>query len=536
MTLFDSIPLDANSRLSRLTVSILLLLIVIAGLILRLHLLTRRDLWDDEAASVIFAQLPWSSFLKTMWNYEANMSFYYLLLRGWLHFGHSEGMIRSLSVLFGVALLPATYILGKRLFGEKQGIISAALSAVNLFQIRYSQEARSYSLVMLLSVISMLCFLNAVETPQKKRHWFAYAVVSAIGVYTHFFFYLVIMAQWVWFALVRPVREWKAILWTFAGFVVLTAPVNLFLLTKNHGQLSWVPRPTFAFVLKCATFFTGYGGRALLTVYVALCLLAVFASYFAANYAYPILTEDRRVNLIALWLVLPIGLMIAVSFVTPVFFDRYMAISAPALVLLAGKGLLDLNRLLPRFRILGAVSAVLVVGLSAYGVNRYNQSSISLGDNWRLATRYIEAGQQSGDAAFFYRAAGSRPFVYYSRRETTERAVVSAPTVVFPQLTEAEEFNVEPSKAQTAAVAASYERIWLVLEHCAGVKERLQEKHVIQQALQENYHVSQEKVFPGGDAGPIEVILYTRDTHEASMDVGQGDSRLPFSPVSSDNN
>lgn len=235
MTLFDSIPLDANSRLSRLTVSILLLLIVIAGLILRLHLLTRRDLWDDEAASVIFAQLPWSSFLKTMWNYEANMSFYYLLLRGWLHFGHSEGMIRSLSVLFGVALLPATYILGKRLFGEKQGIISAALSAVNLFQIRYSQEARSYSLVMLLSVISMLCFLNAVETPQKKRHWFAYAVVSAIGVYTHFFFYLVIMAQWVWFALVRPVREWKAILWTFAGFVVLTAPVNLL----PFDQKSW---------------------------------------------------------------------------------------------------------------------------------------------------------------------------------------------------------------------------------------------------------------------------------------------------------
>ncbi len=46
------------------------------------------------------------------------------------------------SVLFGLAAIPATYLLGKRLFGTKEGLVGAALSAVNMFQIRYSQEAR----------------------------------------------------------------------------------------------------------------------------------------------------------------------------------------------------------------------------------------------------------------------------------------------------------------------------------------------------------------------------------------------------------
>ena len=54
--------------------SVLLALIIVAGAIFRFHALTKRNFWDDEAASVIFAQLPWSSFWRTIANYEANMA------------------------------------------------------------------------------------------------------------------------------------------------------------------------------------------------------------------------------------------------------------------------------------------------------------------------------------------------------------------------------------------------------------------------------------------------------------------------------
>ena len=75
--------------------SALLLLIVAAGVVLRLHLLTRRDLWVDEALSVVLARMPWRHFWQALWDFQANMALYYLLLRGWLHLGDSEGLVRS---------------------------------------------------------------------------------------------------------------------------------------------------------------------------------------------------------------------------------------------------------------------------------------------------------------------------------------------------------------------------------------------------------------------------------------------------------
>lgn len=89
----ESTSQQQGFRLSSFLVSVLLLLITAAGIALRLHLLSVRNFWDDEAASVIFAQLPWHSFLRTICNYEANMSLYYVLLRGWLGFGDSEYIV-----------------------------------------------------------------------------------------------------------------------------------------------------------------------------------------------------------------------------------------------------------------------------------------------------------------------------------------------------------------------------------------------------------------------------------------------------------
>jgi mannosyltransferase len=498
---------------SPVATSVLLALTLVVGAILRFHGLTSRNFWDDEAASAIFAQLPWSSFWRTISNYEANMSFYYLLLRGWLHFGDSEAVIRGLSVLFGLAAIPATYLLGKRLFGAKEGIVGAALSAVNMFQIRYSQEARGYSLVLLLSLLSMYFFLCAVDSPGQKRYWFGYVILSALGVYTHIFFYLVVVAQWLSLGHTRLWGlRWKTIVWTAAGFILLTAPMTLFLLTKNQGQVNWVPRPTAQLLLDFARLFTGYDGGVLLASYGALCLIAVFTAYRGATHEPKALDERWRVNLVVWWLVFPIASTVLISFLRPIFYDRFMAISAPALVLLAGKGMLDLDRAFPRLRLLFPASLVLVVGLSLRGVHRYDDSPASQGDSWQLATQYVMAGQQAGDAAFFYRASGSRPFTYYAHREIEEHTAISSPVVIFPSdVSNAQEFNVEPSEEQARLALGGRNRIWLILQHYEGVPGRESALKAIQSALQQDFRLSQEQVFPG-TTGRIRVLLYVRAT------------------------
>jgi mannosyltransferase len=497
--------------MSRLAVSVLLVVAVAAGTLFRMHLLTRRNLWVDEAASVIFAQLPWRNFWRALWNYEANMSFYYLLLRGWLHLGDSETVVRGLSVLFGVAVIPATYLLGERLFGRRAALASAALSAVNIFQIRYSQEARGYSLVMLLVVLSTYFFLRAIDSPSQKRYWVGYVLISVLAIYSHVFVYLVVLAQWLSLGYARlRLIDRRAIFWTVAGFILLTMPMNAFLLLKDQGQLNWVPRPTVQLLLEFADFITGNGGIALLAAYTALCLAAVFWPPAAEGPGSPRFDERWRVSLVASWLVFPIASTLLVSFFKPVFYDRFMTICAPAVVLLAGEGMAKLDQVSRRLRGLFPATLIVVIGLSVWGIHRYNNSPSAEGDDWRLATRYILAGQQPGDAAFFYRASGSRPFTYYVHREMEGHGVRSSPTVVFPlDVGNPQDFNVEPNKEQAMVAIRGRKRIWLILQHYQGLRAREAALEAIQAALQEDYRLSEQQVFPG-TAGAIRVLLYVR--------------------------
>ena len=70
-----------------------------AAAVLRFAFLVRKPFWFDECFSVEVARLSWHDFGRLLWRREANMSLYYLLLWGWLHFGSSPFFIRSLSVI-----------------------------------------------------------------------------------------------------------------------------------------------------------------------------------------------------------------------------------------------------------------------------------------------------------------------------------------------------------------------------------------------------------------------------------------------------
>jgi mannosyltransferase len=449
----------------------LLLLTVAVGTVLRLHLLSKRDLWVDEALSVFLARLPWRDFWQALWNFQANMSFYYLLLRAWLQLGDGEAIVRGMSVLFGVAAIPAIYMLGKHCFGSRAAIAAATLSAVNLFEIRYSQEARGYSLLMLLVILATYFFVRAVASPDRKRFWVGYVLACALGVYVHLFVYLVIAAHWLCLGYTRlRLLPRKTLLWAATGFVLLTAPMDAFILFRDRGQLSWVPRPTVHQVLDFTRFFTGNGSFLLVAAYALICLVALSRALFRPAISQapgsPALDERWFVKLVAMWLLFPILSTLLVSFLKPVFYDRFMSISAPALALLAAQGMANLDRIWPGVRGLFPATLLVFLGLSLWGIHRYDNSSASEGDNWRQAIQYMLAGQQPGDVAFFYRASAYWPFEYYAGRETEEHSGTAAPTAVFPL--EKSNPDQQPDEQQARLAIQGQKRVWLVLQHYEG--------------------------------------------------------------------
>ena len=95
---------------------------------------------------------------------ESNPPLYYVLAWAWAKaFGTGEFGLRSLTAVFGAATVPVGYLVGRQLTGRRAGLVLAALIAVNPMLIWYSQEARSYALLVFFGALSLLFFVRALE-------------------------------------------------------------------------------------------------------------------------------------------------------------------------------------------------------------------------------------------------------------------------------------------------------------------------------------------------------------------------------------
>ncbi len=145
----------------------LLSVTVVLGTWLRLFDLGQKSYWWDEIITIRLASLPFDAFRSTLWHYEANMSFYYLLVRWWIQFGNGEAWLRSLSVVTAVLSIPVIYAVGTVLSRKNTGLIAAFLLSINVAHIAYAQEARSYSLLVLLCLLSLFFFLRIDQRRQR---------------------------------------------------------------------------------------------------------------------------------------------------------------------------------------------------------------------------------------------------------------------------------------------------------------------------------------------------------------------------------
>ena len=126
----------SQSRAASWPQCLTLFVVIGTAALVRFRCLACKPFWFDESFSVEVARIDWRNFLHLMWWREANMSLYYMLLRAWLHFGHSPFFIRSLSVVISAATLPAIYWVAKQLYDRRVALNAAAQQALNAYNIR----------------------------------------------------------------------------------------------------------------------------------------------------------------------------------------------------------------------------------------------------------------------------------------------------------------------------------------------------------------------------------------------------------------
>lgn len=140
--------------------------------------------WIDEALSVGIARQDIVDIPRQLLE-DGSPPVWYVLLHGWIWlFGASAVATHAMSLVFGVAAVPLSWVAGRRVIGERAGWIAAGLAAISPFITYFSRETRMYALVVLLALAVSASFIAAFVDGSDRARWaFAGSLVALL--YTH---------------------------------------------------------------------------------------------------------------------------------------------------------------------------------------------------------------------------------------------------------------------------------------------------------------------------------------------------------------
>lgn len=389
-------------------------------LFLRLYRLGYHDFWYDEIFTVSYARQPWGNW---------NAPLYWILLHFWTKlFGISEISLRLPSALFSFSSIVFVYLIAKRLFDKRVGIISSLLIGLSPFHLWYAQEARDYSMTLFLGTLSSYLLLRALKRGH-IRNWLVFILVSIMGLYTSYFYIPLLYVHFLYVILTKKktiafneVFSFSVIILGFSFFIPQF--IRKFYAVW-HGF--WVPEPTArSLLITLENFLLGYNGSSALYIASSAIIGMVFLSLF-----FSMRKSDlrQRVKFCAILSIVPLLLVFAFSkrFFS-IYLDRGLILFSPYFYILLAVGLVSLHKRLRVF----LIAAFLIMLIAAdYGyfadimespIEHHNGTYIK--KPIKPLTRFLISNIGAGDIAgytnecvipsvLFYAQEGLSPFYFF---------------------------------------------------------------------------------------------------------------------------
>jgi mannosyltransferase len=440
---------------------------LVLGAVLGSLFLGTHSLFLDESVSSTLATAPWHYFATTVTHREANMALYYLLLRGWVIFGHGEVALRSLSVILAVGALWVLIMLARSLFGRRVALLAGLLLAVDPLYVQFAQDVRGYSLALLLVSASCFFFVRGIRhvDPPSRFCWTAYTAVTALAAYSNFWAALVPVGQALSLAFLPAGRiPWRRILTSAAALVVLLVPLGLLIEATDNAGVNWASGSSAG---RLFTHIRASIPHAVLDLLVLVAVVAVVAVILLARRRPAIGTVFARewpLFFTLCWLVVPVAAVVMLSLVDkPLLVVRYLMVSLPAAILLVG---LVIDRVASTARrgavVIAALLLVIAVGASAVGAAQwYAQGGPQ---DFRSAVTFIADRAQPGDGMLIFSTYERIPVEWYmGERPAAERSVHPVyPATAWGVDPLAFDGSVSFKQDAIEQAASRYQRIWLL--------------------------------------------------------------------------
>jgi hypothetical protein len=233
----------SEARGRALSDPLLAALFAITGLAAALRFvgLGHQGFWFDEGNTALLVHFSPGKMLGLIPQSESTPPLYYCVAWIWVRiFGYGEAGLRSLSALAGVATVPVAFGIGRKLLSRRGALIAAGLTACNPFLIWYSQEARSYSLLVLLTSLALLALVHARSDPS-PRILTAWVVASGLALATHYYAVLAIVPQAIWLLVEHRRRRGAQVAVAIVAACGI-ALIPLALSQNSTGNAAWIAK------------------------------------------------------------------------------------------------------------------------------------------------------------------------------------------------------------------------------------------------------------------------------------------------------
>jgi 4-amino-4-deoxy-L-arabinose transferase-like glycosyltransferase len=441
----DSVPKLGPTSRARLAGSKsrwLVLLVILLAMALQIHGLDSKSLWFDELATLTGA--AWrGSFLDAI-HYPLTIPttpkppLSFIVTHIFLAWDNSVFALRLPSVLLATLSIPLIYLLGKSLFDEQVGLLTALLLAIAPFYLRYAQEARMYVMLTFLAVLSLYLFWRAVRS-NKILWWLAWALAASLALYTHLFAILT-LAVMCFVALglgLRPRERYPFRPWHFilaAALIALSflpmVPYFFQGLAGDEGlggeaAAGW----NLTLVWSAIRLFSG-GNNASLPAYSILLLVGV-----------ALLAVKRRDLLIlaTMWMILPPILVLATPFGHAVRL-RYFIFALPVYLLLVALGLKEVSSWLtlrlahsPGTWAGVGIGGALLLGLGGLTAPSLLSYYAETKQNWRDAAWSVGTLAKPGDTIYVTQVYHREGLLFYASQWPEQQVVTPDAVRLLPK-------------------------------------------------------------------------------------------------------
>jgi 4-amino-4-deoxy-L-arabinose transferase-like glycosyltransferase len=182
----DGRGLMGTTLLQRVAPWVVALVLLVAALWIRLYRLDAQPLWLDEGATwATVTGNRLGALLRDLFRPTQAYPLYHVLMKlDTRLLGDGAWALRLPSAVAGALAVPAIYALGRELRGEVLGLGAAVLLLVSPFAIWQAQDAKAYSLTLLVTILLALTLARAIRRATPAS-WLAFALAALVAPFVH---------------------------------------------------------------------------------------------------------------------------------------------------------------------------------------------------------------------------------------------------------------------------------------------------------------------------------------------------------------